>query len=143
MATVIFWLVIAAAVIVIDICTSSFLFVWFSLGSLAAIVAYLLGANLTIQFLVFAVVSLISIAIGYPIVKKKYKESVTQIPLMEETYIGKVFEATEEIKETGRIKVSGIYWAAVNKENTIKVGQKFQITGIDGNKLIIKGLGEE
>lgn len=143
MATVIFWLVVAAAVIALDILTSNFLFVWFSLGALGAIGAYMLGANFTIQFVVFAVISLIAIAIGYPIVKKKYKQSVVRTPLMEETYIGKIFEATEEINETARIKVAGIYWTAINKDSKIVIGQKFQIIGIDGNKLNIKGLGEE
>ena len=62
---------------------------------------------------------------------------------MEESYVGKVFEAEEEIKDSARIKVGGIYWTAVNKSEKILIGQKFQIVGIDGNKLIIKSLGEE
>lgn len=143
MATVIFWLVVAAIAIAIDICTSNFLFVWFSVGALGALLAYLVGANFTVQFVIFVVISLITVAIGYPIVKKKYKQSVVHTPLMEETYIGKIFEATEDIKEVAKIKVGGIYWTAINKSDSISLGQKFQITGIDGNKLIIKGLGEE
>ena len=143
METVIFWLIVAVAVIALDIFTSSFLFMWFSIGAAAAIIASLLGGSFPVQFLAFAVVSLIAIGIGYPIVKKKYKETIKRVPLMEESYIGKVFEATEDIEETSMIKVGGVYWTAVNKGKKIEKGHKFQVTGIDGNKLDIKGLEEE
>lgn len=62
---------------------------------------------------------------------------------MEETYIGKVFIAEEDIEETGRVKVGGNYWTAENVGKKILKGQKFQVTGIDGNKLTIKLLREE
>ena len=40
--------------------------------------------------------------------------------------------------EKSEIKVSGIYWTAINKGPKINKGDKFIITGIEGNKLIIK-----
>ena len=44
----------------------------------------------------------------------------------------------EDMEEKSKIKVSGIYWTAYNKGKTIKKGEKYTITGIEGNKLIVK-----
>ena len=57
---------------------------------------------------------------------------------MEQTYIGKEMIADEDMEEKSKIKVSGIYWTAYNKGKTIKKGEKYTITGIEGNKLIVK-----
>ena len=46
MFEIIIWLLIAFLVIVIDIVTSSFIFMWFSIGAIAAIVLSLLGLDL-------------------------------------------------------------------------------------------------
>lgn len=143
MGSIIFWLLLAMAVIVLDLSTSTFLFCWFAIGAFAAIIAVMLKFSFATQLVVFGIVSLISISIGYPWAKKKFKQMTKKIPLMEETYIGKVFVAEEDIINTFRFKVSGIYWTGENEGTVIKKGQKFRIIGIDGNKLKVKALGEE
>ena len=143
MGSIILWVAIAFGVIVLDILTSTFLFVWFSLGSLAAIIANLVGLSFGWQIFIFAIVSLISISIGYPWARRKYKKMVKPTPRMEETYIGMEFVAEDDIEGNTRIKVAGIYWTGINHGEKIVKGQKFQITGVEGNKLIIKGIGEE
>lgn len=138
MGAVVIWILIAIGVCLFDLVTSAFIFVWFAVGALGAIVATLLGASFSIQLLVFVVVSIIALAIGYPLVKKKYKENITRTPLMEEGYLGKTFTAEEDILETARIKVGGIYWTGVNRGSKISKGQKFIIKSIEGNKFIIE-----
>ncbi|GAB6169778.1 NfeD family protein [Clostridium carnis] len=138
MASLIFWILLAIAVIVLDIATSSFLFVWFALGAFIAMLADLLGASVGVQIVTFLVVSIITVSVGYPWARKKFKSSVTHTPLMEEKYIGRVMVAEEGIKEKSRVKVDGIYWTIKNKGGEIKKGEKFKITEIEGNKLIVK-----
>jgi membrane protein implicated in regulation of membrane protease activity len=137
-----FWIILSIGAILIDIFTSAFLFVWLAIGGVAAIVGGLAGLEFPAQLGIFIVVSLISMAIGYPLAKKKFKNT-TETPLMEETYIGKEFLAEEEIDKTSRIKVGGIYWTGKNNGEKISKGEKFKIIGIEGNKLLIKGLREE
>lgn len=139
----IFWLVFSIVMVLIDVFTSAFLFVWFALGGAAAIIANLLGFNMVMQIIFFGVVSIITILIGYPWAKKKFKTSIKPIPLMEETYVGKEFIADENIEKTTRLKVGGIYWTGCNEGTPIKKGQKFKIVGVEGNKLMIKGFEEE
>ena len=143
MGTAIFWLIVAIFFVAIDILTSAFVFCWFGIGAVVSIVLSLMNVKFAIQFIAFTVVSLIAIAIGYPLTKNAVKKSVKHTPLMEETYIGKTFTAEKDIEETGRVKVSGNYWTTEKKKKKILKGQKFQVTGIDGNKLIIKVVMEE
>lgn len=138
MLSIITWIIIAVFAVVIDIATSSFLFCWFAVGALAAMVGALFGVTVTVQILIFLVVSIITIAICYPWAMKKFKNSIKRIPLMEETYIGRVIKAEEDIEKKSRIKVDGIYWAIQNNGETIKTGSNFIITGIEGNKLVVK-----
>ena len=138
MGTVIFWLITGCIVFAIDILTSNFCFVLLSAGSIAAAISAGLGVEFIIQVIIYAVVNIISVSVGYPWLKKKYKKMCKRTPLMEETYIGKIFEADKEIKVKAQVKVGGEYWTVINKDEIIKPGDKFQITGIDGIKLVVK-----
>lgn len=138
MVEVIIWLAIAIVAIVIDIITSSFIFMWFALGAVAAIILSLFGIGMSWQIITFLFVGVLTVSIGYPWAKKKFKVNQNHTPLMEETYIGKVMIAENDIIETSKIKVSGIYWTAYNKGKLIKKGDKFVITGLEGNKLTVK-----
>ncbi len=142
MNAIIFWIIIAAVAIIIDIVTSNFLFVWFSVGAIVAMIGSFIGLSFGVQVIIFLVISLITVSLGYPWAKKKFKNSVKRTPLMEEKYIGRVMKAEEDILERAKVKVDGIYWTVVNTGDEIKVGENFQIIGIDGIKLIIKKEGE-
>lgn len=138
------WIIVAIVMVGIDLATSAFLFSWIGLGAIAAMFANLLALSFFTQVIIFGIVSLIAIGIGYPWAKKKFKASIRTTPLMEETYIGMIFDSEERIEDTARIKVSGIYWAAVNEGEAIRKGDKFIITGIQGNKFTInKYKGED
>lgn len=138
MGIVILWIIIAAVAILIDIATSSFLFVWFTVGAVAAMIAEVLGVSFGIQVIIFLVVNLITVSLGYPWAKKKFKASVKRTPLMEETYIGRVMKAEENIGQRAKVKVDGIYWTVQNSGEEIKAGDNFKIIGIEGIKLIIE-----
>ena len=138
MFEIIIWLLIAFLVVVIDIVTSSFIFMWFSIGAIVAIILSLLGLAIKIQILAFLIIGIAMVCVGYPWVKKKFKVEKNHIPLMEQTYIGKIMTAEKDIDEKSEIKVSGIYWTAINKGPKINKGDKFVITGIEGNKLTVK-----
>ena len=138
MSAVIFWIIVAAVVIAIDMVTSNFLFAWFAVGALVAMIADLLGVTFGVQVVLFLVVNLITVSVGYPWAKRKFKEGVKRTPLMEENYIGRVMKAEEDIVDRAKIKVDGIYWTVQNLGEVIKKDESFKITGIEGIKLIIK-----
>ena len=138
MGWVIVWLIIAIVAGAIDVLTSNFFFVLFSIGSIVAAICAWIGVPFLYQIIVFSIISLIAMIFGYPWLKKKYKMMHKRIPLMEETYIGKILIAEKDIETKAQIKVGGEYWTAVNEGEKITKNEKFEITGIDGIKLKIK-----
>lgn len=137
------WIIVAIVMVAIDLATSAFLFSWIGLGAIVAMFANLLALSFLVQVIIFGIVSLIAIGIGYPWAKKKFKASIRTTPLMEETYIGMIFDAEERIESTAGIKISGIYWTVINEGEIIEKGDKFIITGIQGNKFTISKYKEE
>ena len=74
MVEVIVWLLVAIALIVIDIVTSSFIFMWFSLGAIVAIMLSLLEISVAWQIVAFLVVGVATVSIGYPWAKNNLKQ---------------------------------------------------------------------
>lgn len=143
MESVIIWILVGIGVFAIDILSSSFCFVLLSAGAVAAAICASMETSIAVQVIVFSIVNIISIAAGYPWLKKKFKKGFTRTPLMEENYIGKVIESDKEIKGKGQFKIGGEYWTVVNTGIIIEPGDKFKITGIDGIKFLIKKVEEE
>jgi membrane protein implicated in regulation of membrane protease activity len=138
LAPLILWVIISVVALVVDIATSAFVFLWFTVGGIAAIVVLTLGFSVPIQITTFIAVSAISMALGYPLMKKTLKSTVTKTSTMEEGYIGRKLTVDEDFVETAKVKIDGIYWTIKNVGEPVKKGDEVKITGIEGNKLIIK-----
>jgi membrane protein implicated in regulation of membrane protease activity len=132
------WLTIAIITLLLDIITSSFLFVWFTIGGIAALIAMTLNCSEFVQWVVFISVSAVSMAVGYPLVKKTIKKTVPRTATMEEGYIGRELTVDEDVVEKAMIKIDGIYWTIKNQGTPIKKGDKVKITGIEGNKMLVE-----
>lgn len=132
------WIAIGVIALVADVITSTFLFVWFTIGSIAAIIAQILGHPLSVQIIAFTSVSALFMAVGYPLVKQTIKKTVKKTETMEEGYIGRTFIVDDDVLDRAMIKFDGIYWTVKNEGDEIKKGDTVEITGIEGNKLIIK-----
>ncbi|MFT8348133.1 NfeD family protein [Clostridium saccharoperbutylacetonicum] len=138
-----FWLIVAVCAFAIDILTSNFCFMLFSVGAVAAAICEVLGISFMVQVIVFAILNIISLSVGYPLLKKKFKVAHMNLPRMEETYIGKVMKSEKEISDKAQVKVNGEYWTVVNEGEKIHEGDEFIITGIEGIKLKIKKTQED
>lgn len=132
------WLTIAIITLLLDIITSSFLFIWFTIGGMSALIAMALNYSQFVQWIVFISVSVVFMAVGYPLVKKTIKKTVPRTATMEEGYIGRVITVDEDVIDKAMIKIDGIYWTIKNQGTLIKKGEKVKITGIEGNKMLIK-----
>ncbi len=132
-----FWIILGIILILVDVFTSAFIFVWISIGAFAAAIAEAAGLNLAAQGGIFFIISVIACLIGYPWAKKKFK-NIKRTELMEDKYIGMEFTAEEDIIEKVQLKVDGIYWTGYNEGERISKGEKFKIERIEGNKLMLK-----
>ena len=138
MSNIILWTVIGLAALFVDMVTSAFLFVWFTIGAIAAIVAGILKYSFIVQFVVFLVVSIVFTLVCYPIVKKNIKKSIKPTLLREKTYVGKKITIDAEMVKNNGIKIDGVYWNIKDEGYTIKDGDTVRIVGMEGNKVIIK-----
>lgn len=135
----ILWLSIAIFFIIMEGLTVELISIWFTGGSLVAMIIALLNIPIGWQIAAFCIVSVILIIFTRPIVARylKRNESKTNIDCL----IGEIATITKEIipDERGEAKVKGQYWLAVSHDNSqINVGEKVSILAIEGAKLIVK-----
>lgn len=140
---ILLWIVIGATAITVDIFTSSFLFVWFTIGSIVALIISSLGYSFSVQFIAFIFTSVVLLAVGYPIVRKTIKKSVPKTLPMGQNYINRIITVEKDIKEEELIKIDGIYWTVLNEGKLIKKGEKAKIIALNGNKFILKKYEED
>lgn len=137
-ASILLWVAIGITAIAIDLITSNLLFVWFTVGCLASLIALILNYSFTVQIITFIGVSALFMAIGYPLAKEALNKTVSRTPTMEEGYIGREITIDDEVIEKTMIKLDGIYWTIKNQGQVLKKGDKAKIIGIEGNKLLVK-----
>lgn len=133
------WLGIAAIMAVIEAVSLGFITIWFVVGALCAFVASFLGADLTVQIVVFLVVSLVCLALLRPFALKHRKMG----ELHEATPIGlyaKVVERIDNDALAGRVETPDhMTWAALSVDGTpIEEGAKVQVVDQQSIKLVVK-----
>jgi membrane protein implicated in regulation of membrane protease activity len=140
MSLLTFWIIVCVIAVAIDIATSNFFFICFTGGGVCAIIANSLNLTPSVQIIIFVAVSSLIIAFGYPLMRKTLKKTVPKTLRMEEKYVGREIQIEKDITDKDSIKIDGIYWTVKNAGEPIQKGDRVKITGIEGNKIIIKKL---
>ncbi|MBQ9850931.1 MAG: NfeD family protein [Clostridia bacterium] len=135
-----FWIVMLVAFVVIEALTAQLVTIWFAVGSVAALISEMLGAEVWLQWLIFVAVSAVVIVATRPLVKKITKQKA--LPTNADRCIGQtavVTERIDNIEGKGAVKVNGIVWTARSENGeTIELDQTVTVTKIDGVKLIVR-----
>lgn len=138
----IYWIIILAVFILIEILTLNVTTIWFAGGALAAFIVSLFFDNLLLEIILFFVVSLALLYFTRPIVIKYFNPK--QIKTDYEGVIGKeavVITAVDNMSTSGQVDVDGQKWSARSLEgNVLKKGTKVMVQGISGAKLIVAGI---
>lgn len=133
------WFILFVVFLFIELVTVTLVTIWFAIGAVAAAITTIFTDSIIIQSIVFIVVSIISLLITKPLVKKFKKFDIT--PTNSDRVIGKVGEVTKTIgtNKYGEVKVFDSIWTAKSKnDKTIKEGEKVKILSIEGVKLIVE-----
>lgn len=136
----IMWIVLAVVFAVIEAVTFQIVTLWFAVGAVGAIIANVLGASSLIQLIVFVAVSILTLVIARPYLKKFTKTKVQ--PTNADVCIGKQAVVTEEINNTlgtGQAKIRGIVWTARSEDEGAVIPKDTLVTvkRIEGVKLIV------
>ena len=132
------WLFLFLLFLGIEIITTGLFFaLCFSFGALIAMTVSLFGVSSIISAIIFCVVSLISVIVIRPLMKKyieKYKVSSNVDAL-----IGCSAIVVEEIKpnKKGKVKIASEIWLAVSQDE-FKVNDVATVVSVDGTKLVVK-----
>jgi len=134
---VIGWFIAFIILLIIELATVNLVTIWFAIGAVAAIISTIFTDSIAIQAIVFGVVSLVSLLITKPLIKK-FKGFEVE-PTNSDRVIGKTGEVTKKISSNkyGEVKIFGNTWTATSEEE-LDVGQKVKVLSIDGVKLIVK-----
>lgn len=133
------WLGIAAVMAVVEAVSLSFITIWFVVGALCAFVASFFGASLTVQIVVFLVVSLACLALLRPFALKHRKIGESH----ESTPIGLnavVVERIDNEAMTGRVETPDhMTWAALSSDGApIEVDERVRVVDQQSIKLIVE-----
>ena len=136
------WLVLMVAFLIAEASTVQLICIWFAAGSLSAMLVGLLGADLWLQILVFFVVSIVLLALLWPVAKKRF--NTKRIATNADALIGKICLVTEDIDpmEGGRVKVGDVTWRA-HCDKEISAGTRVKILRIQGAKVIVEEVKKE
>ena len=134
------WLSVFVITVVAEAATQDFVSIWFAIGSLIAM-AICYFAPFYVEIIVFAVVSLLSLALTRPLVKKLMDRS--ERFTNSDEFVGKkvVVEKTISKFSDGEVKINGIIYNAILPEienNDIEKGSVVEIVALKGNKIIVK-----
>ena len=110
------WTIVLVAAIIIEASTFALVAIWFAAGALGALIAAGLGAPLFVQLIIFTVLAAIMLIFTRPLLKKLFPNKF--IPTNSELEVGKnavVIEAIDNATGKGRVKLSGVNWAAISE----------------------------
>ena len=137
------WFTLGLALILLEILIPGIYLLWFGLSAfvMGGIVSFVTLSGVELCVL-FAVISAIFAAIGWYIYSKVIKKS--QVPEkyknlndMAGSYVGKVYNLTEDVVDgRSKAKVGDTFWL-VETEDNLKKGDKVKIIGVD-NGVILK-----
>ena len=135
------WLVAMIILLVVEASVPGLVSIWFALGAFAAMLSALLNAPLWLQFVWFALVSIVSLWLTRPFVKKFVNSRVTPTNL--DMVIGQECLVVEEIDNllgTGAVMVSGKEWTARMADSSRRAEKGSLVTAlrIEGVKLIVE-----
>lgn len=138
----IFWLILVAVMLVVEIFTMGLTTIWFSLGAVAAAIAAGLDAPLWVQILLFTVVSVVIMILVRPFALKVMDRNRTKTNIDE--VIGQQAEVIEPIdnqKEQGKVRFRGVEWMARSVDgSTVAAGDVVTVEEVSGVKLLVKKL---
>ena len=137
------WLIAVIVFALLESVTYQIISIWFAFGAVGAMISTFFGASLTVQVIVFLVISIICICFTRPVFKKILGNKMVKTNV--DSVIGAEALVTtdiDNISAVGQVKLGGNLWTARSAdENTIKSGDIVIVERVEGVKLIVKRKG--
>ena len=129
------WLIVAIVLVIVEICTAAFGSICFAIGAAFSALAAGMGANLTWQIVIFAVVSMLTFIFLRPVVMRFLDKKSKDVRTNADAIIGRkgiVSECIDSTKHTGRVAIDGDDWKAVSEDGSrIEKGAEVEVVKLD------------
>jgi membrane protein implicated in regulation of membrane protease activity len=137
----ILWLVLLVVFAGVEGLTAGLISIWFCAGSLVALFASWLDASLGVQIGLFAVVSVLAMALVRPLAKKYFQPNLVKTNadrILDQE--GLVLQTIDNRQAQGQIKVGGAVWTAraAQDDQIIPQGALVTVERIEGVKAIVR-----
>ena len=137
---IIVWSVVTATALLMEFFIYNIISAWFAVGGLSALIAAACRLDWPWQILIFVVVSFLFLAAFRPLVIK-FVHTKT-VPTNLDAKVGTQVKLLKDVEEgKSEIKLDDVIWT-VKCNDILKAGNIVEITGMQGNKYIVKK-GEE
>ena len=136
--TLIFWIILFAGCLFLEIVTSGFYLMSVGIGAAVAGIANYMGIDPTTQLIVFTIVTIICLIASRPFANILTRGSPDK-KAATDRFMGKEGLVTEAIDSdnAGMIKISGEEWRAISTE-AIQVGESVIVEKVKGVKLKVR-----
>ncbi len=135
------WLVAMVLLLIVEAAVPGLISIWFAIGALAALISALFHAPLWLQLVWFFAVSILTLVLTRPLVKKYVNSRVT--PTNADMVLGKdaiVTETIDNVRAKGAVMLDGKVWTARLAQDgiTVEEGETVRVLRIEGVKLIVE-----
>lgn len=139
------WLFVFVVMFLIEAFTMELVSIWFGIASIVSLCISGISPWWG-QLIVFVVVSLVSLILTRPIIKKLLNSREIRKTNSDE-FIGQRVKVIKDVDkfDGGEVKINGIIYTAILKEDsttTIKKDSVVEVVAIKGNRLVIKEIKE-
>ena len=139
------WVVLMIVFLVVEGIVPGLVSIWFALGSLAALISAMLGAQVWLPALWFVVISLAALAVTRPLAKRYVNARAVRTNA--DMAIGQdcvVTEAIDNVLGRGAVSVGGKIWTARMSDpyGRAAKGEVLRVLRIEGVKLIVEAKEE-
>lgn len=133
---IIVWSLVIGAALLAEFMVYNLVSAWFAVGGMAALITTPFGLYWPWQVLIFVVVSF-AFLLGLRPFIRKFIHTKT-VPTNLDVNIGRHFALLKDV-DGGRseIKINDIFWT-VACDDSLRKGDKVEITGMEGNKYLVR-----
>ena len=131
------WLAVLLVLIVCEAVTLNLVTIWFAVGAAAAMIVSAFSVTPRVQFMVFVIVSVASLAVVYPFAKQCGRSR--RVRTNADRNIGRQARALTDLApgEPGRVRLDGVDWQA-RCAQPLPAGALCEVERVDGTTLTVR-----
>lgn len=144
----ILWCVLGVILIVAETFTLGFVLLWFGIGAFAAALIGFLGFGFLMQFVVFAVVSVVLTVMSRTLFANYLAQDENAVKIGLDALpgqIGTVTTASRGALQEAAVKVYGSTWTAfpIDEETILTEGEKVEVVSVRGSSIYVRRANRE